>query len=270
MEAKLLKELTRCLDKGQEVALVTVTVAAGSKPRDVGSMMIVDSGGHLIAGTIGGGKVEETAKKDAALCLKNKESKTVKYELTLSDSERSLGMACGGYMEMFIKTFGKRDNLIIFGGGHIGLELSHLAKTLGYRVTIVDQRPEYCSEERFPGVDERILLVADQPPVLEIDSHTSIVIVTHGHLYDMEALRLVVNSDARYMGMIGSRTKIRHCFAELKEEGISETNLQRVFAPIGLDIGGETPEEIAVAILGEVQAVKYGRSGSFLKLTHSY
>ncbi|HAS72918.1 MAG TPA: XshC-Cox1-family protein, partial [Clostridiales bacterium UBA8960] len=245
-----------------------VTEAAGSRPRDVGSMMIVDSGGHLIAGTIGGGKVEETAKQDAANCLRNKESKTFKYELTLKESEHSLGMACGGLVEVFVKTFEKRENLIIFGGGHIGLELSRFAKALGYRIIVVDQRPEYCSRSRFPVADELLLLDPENPPVLGIDADTSVVIVTHGHLYDMEALRLVIMSDARYIGMIGSRNKIRHCFAELIKEGISEERLNKVFAPIGLDVGGETPEEIALAILAEVQAVKYGRTGSFLKETH--
>lgn len=268
MEAKLLKELTDCLEKGQEVALVTVTEAAGSRPRDVGSMMIVDKGGHLIAGTIGGGKVEETAKRDAAECIKNRASQNFKYELTLKDTEHSLGMACGGLVEVFIKTFEKRDALIIFGGGHIGLELSRFAKALGYRVVIVDQRPEYCSKERFPDADALHLLDPSNPPTLYIDADTSVVIVTHGHLYDMEALRLVIASEARYIGMIGSRNKIRHCFAELVGEGISEERLAKVYAPIGLDVGGETPEEIALAVLAEVQAVKYGRSGRFLKETH--
>lgn len=268
MEAKLLKELADCLDKGLEVALVTVTEAAGSRPRDVGSMMIVDKGGHLIAGTIGGGKVEETAKHDAAACIRNKTSKNFKYELTLKESEHSLGMACGGVVEVFVKTFEKRDALIIFGGGHIGLELSRFAKALGYRVIIVDQRPEYCSRERFPDADELHLLDPSNPPALNIDKDASIVIVTHGHLYDMEALRLVIMSDARYIGMIGSKNKIRHCFGELMKEGIPEERLQKVFAPIGLDVGGETPEEIALAVLAEVQAVKYGRSGRFLKETH--
>lgn len=268
MEAKLLKELTDCLEKGHEVALVTVTAAAGSRPRDVGSMMIVDKGGHLIAGTIGGGKVEETAKRDAAECIKKRASENFKYELTLKDTEHSLGMACGGLVEVFIKTFEKRDALFIFGGGHIGLELSRFAKALGYRVVIVDQRPEYCSKERFPDADELHLLDPSNPPMLNIDADSSVVIVTHGHLYDMEALRLVISSEARYIGMIGSRNKIRHCFAELVGEGISEERLAQVYAPIGLDVGGETPEEIALAVLAEVQAVKYGRSGRFLKETH--
>lgn len=264
MEAELLKKLTECIEQGLPVALVTVTVADGSSPRDVGSMMVVNAAGQLIAGTIGGGKVEEAAKKDAAECLRNNQSQSFQYELTLKQTSHSLGMACGGKVEVFVKTFGKRDALIIFGGGHIGQKLSGFAKTLGYHITVVDKRPEFCSVERFPEVDQRILLDETTPFEISIDGQTNVVIVTHGHLYDMEALKLVVHSDARYIGMIGSHNKIRHCFAELMKEGITEERLKRVYAPIGLDIGGDTPEEIALAILAEIQAVKYGKSGNFL------
>lgn len=265
MEAKLMKQLAELLEKGVDVALVTVTSADGSSPRDIGSMMLVDVEGNLLAGTIGGGKVEETAKGDAALCLKDGIAKRLYYELTLKDTEASLGMACGGAVEVFVKPFIKSDQLIIFGGGHIGLVLSGFAKTLGYRVTVVDQREDYASETRFPDVDTRLIMQPDEPVNLNIDEDTSIVIVTHGHAYDMEALEQVANSDARYIGMIGSKNKIRHCFSELMKKGISEETLNKVHAPIGLDIGGETPEEIALAILAEIQAVKYARSGGSLR-----
>lgn len=264
MEEKVLKKLTDCLSAGVEVALVTVTRALGSSPRDVGSMMLVDKNGQLIEGTIGGGKIEETAKADAAICIKDNSSKSFQYELTLKDSEHSLGMACGGAMEVFVKTFAVKDRLVVFGGGHIGLELSKVAPMLGYHLTIVDHRPEYCSKERFPGADQLVHWEVGIKPELILDQNTSVVIVTHGHLYDMESLREVIHSNVRYIGMIGSKNKIKHCYGELIKEGIAEEKLKAVYAPIGLDIGGETPEEIAVAIMAEVQAVKYGRSGGFL------
>jgi xanthine dehydrogenase accessory factor len=264
MEAQLMKKMLKYIDQGEAVALVTVTSKLGSSPRDTGSMMLVGSGGKLIDGTIGGGKVEEQAKIDAAECIRKNESSAFKYELTLKDTEHSLGMACGGAVEVFVKVFSKQDRLVVFGGGHIALELSAFAKALNYRVTIIDHRPEYISDERFPDVERKMSMDAFIDEPFDMDPNTSVVIVTHGHSFDLEALRMVIGSPARYIGMIGSRSKIGFCFKELQNEGVSEDLLATVYAPIGIDIGGETPPEIALAILSEIQAVKYNRSGGFL------
>lgn len=266
MEALLMKTLTAYMDKDIPVALVTVTSKTGSGPRDSGSMMLVDQEGQLLAGTIGGGKVEEQAKTDAITCIKTQVSSAFHYELTLKKTDHALGMACGGTVDVFIKVFAQRDLLVIFGGGHIGLDLCHFAKVLNYHVTIIDHRPDYVSEERFPLADQRMLMSAYLASPLGLDDKTSVVIVTHGHAYDMEALRSVCESPARYIGMIGSKNKIQYCFKTLTEEGVAPEALKRVHAPIGLNIGGETPAEIALAILAEMQAVKYQKSGEFLKL----
>lgn len=268
MDAMLIKKLNELLGQHQEVALVTVTTKAGSGPRDSGSMMIVDAEGKLLYGTIGGGGVEEKAKSDAKLCIQNNVSKTCHYELTLKDTEASLHMACGGVMDVFIKVFKTEDQLIIFGGGHIGLDLSYFAKRLGYYVTVIDQRPDYANKERFPHVDA--VLSGEFSEVMKhvtINAKTSVVIVTHGHVHDMDALRVVLNSEARYIGAIGSKTKIRHCFKELIDEGFDESKLALVYAPIGLKIGGSTPPEIALSILSEIQAVKYQKDMPFMKNT---
>lgn len=264
MEAQLMKTMMKHIDRGESVALVTVTSKLGSGPRDTGSMMLVGSSGELIDGTIGGGKVEEQAKQDAAECIRRNESSAFKYELTLKETEHSLGMACGGAVDIFVKVFSRQDSLVVFGGGHIALELSAFAKTLNYRVTIVDHRPEYISDERYPNVERKLSMDEFMAEPFEMDSQTSVVIVTHGHSYDMEALKMVIDTPARYIGMIGSRSKISFCFNQLQEEGISEELLKTVHAPIGIDIGGETPPEIALAIMGEIQAVKYNRTGGFL------
>lgn len=264
MEAQLMKKMLKYIDKGEAIALVTVTSKLGSSPRDTGSMMLVGMGGDLIDGTIGGGKVEEQAKVDAAECIRKNESSAFKYELTLKDTEHSLGMACGGAVEIFVKVFSEQDKLVVFGGGHIALELCAFAKALNFRVTVIDHRPEFISDERFPDVERKILMDDFISKPFEMDSKTSVVIVTHGHSYDLEALKMVINSSARYIGMIGSTNKINFCFTQLQNEGISEDLLATVHAPIGIDIGGETPSEIALAIMSEVQAVKYNRSGGFL------
>jgi xanthine dehydrogenase accessory factor len=266
MDALLIKELSGYIQAQREVALVTVINKSGSGPRDSGSMMIVDNQGNLLAGTIGGGGIEEKAKKDAADCIQKNVSKACHYELTLKDTEASLHMACGGVVDVFIKVFKNSDQLIIFGAGHIGMELSYMGKRLGYHITMVDQRPEYANHERYPHAD--CVLSGDMPScaeALNIDSQTSIIIVTHGHVHDMAALREVVNSNARYIGMIGSKNKIRHCFKELEAEGIDRKNLDKIYAPIGLKIGGDTPAEIALSILSEVQAVKFDKKMPFMK-----
>lgn len=265
METQLMKNVVDLVERGIPVALVTVTSKLGSSPRDMGSMMIVNAHGELLAGTIGGGKVEEQAKQDAAACIKNNQSQPFKYELTLKDTEHSLGMACGGEVEIFVKVFSVEDEIVIFGGGHIGLDLAKMATQLNFKVSVVDNRSEYIEEARFPMAARRVLFEDFEKAPFEINQKTSIVIVTHGHSYDLEALKTVIHSDARFIGMIGSRNKINFCFKELMKDGIDESLLKKVHAPIGLDIGGQTPPEIALAILAEIQAVKYNRTGGFLK-----
>jgi xanthine dehydrogenase accessory factor len=265
MEVKLMERLTELIKENTPVALVTVIDKTGSGPRDTGSMMLVDQSGSLLHGTIGGGKVEEQAKEDAKKAIAMGLSSLYHYELTLQSGEHSLGMACGGTVDVFIKTFVVREELLIFGGGHIGLILEQFARMLNYRVTVVDHRPDYVSKERFPLAEGRFLMNQFDSMDSTINENTSIVIITHGHAYDMEALKLVASSPARYIGMIGSKNKITHCLSVLESEGVKKEHLLRVHAPIGLDIGGETPEEIALAILAEIQAVKYNRPGGFLK-----
>jgi xanthine dehydrogenase accessory factor len=266
MDALLVKHLNDLINQRVEVALVTVTNKAGSGPRGQGSMMLVDRNGNLLHGTIGGGGVEERAKKDAALSIKNNESKAYHYELTLKDTESSLHMACGGVVDVFIKVFKNVDQLIIVGGGHIGLELCNFANALGFHTVVVDNRPDYANQERFPEANQIFSGdMVDHLKNMPIGQDTSIVIITHGHVHDLDALRAVVHSDARYVGVIGSKNKIKFCFTELMKEGISKDLLTSVHAPIGLDIGGETPAEIALAILAEIQAVKYGKTVPFMK-----
>ncbi|GAU77098.1 XdhC family protein [Fusibacter sp. 3D3] len=266
MESAVIKRLLNAIDHREAVALVTVTHKVGSGPRDKGSMMLVDHKGTLLAGTIGGGGVEESAKQDAMACLKNQTSSAFSYELTLKETENALGMACGGAVTVFIKVFSVGKSLIIFGAGHIGMVLSKMAKLLEYHVTIVDERDEYANVARFESADvilsgEMQTLLAD----LEIVPSTSVVIVTHGHTHDLEVLRGVLNHNAGYIGMIGSKSKVNYCFQTLRAEGVSEEKLSAVHAPIGLDIGGETPSEIALSIMAEIQAIQFGKQGPFMK-----
>ena len=266
MDTQVIKTLHELIEKREAVALVTLTGKVGSGPRDSGSMMLVDAKGKLICGTIGGGGVEEKAKADAMACIEKGESSSFSYELTLKDTEKSLGMACGGMVDIFIKVFAPEKSLVVFGCGHIGEVLCKMGKLIGYHITVVDHRSEYANSQRFPDADE--ILTGELKTLLEqvkISEDSSVVIVTHGHVYDLEVLRTALKSSARYIGMIGSRNKVSYCFNELKKEGVSESELDRVYAPIGLDIGGDSPSEIALSILAEISAVRYLKEAPFLK-----
>lgn len=264
METLLLKKLTQLLDEQKSVALVTIVKSEGSSPRGVGAMMIVDSEGNLIDGTIGGGAVEEKAKRQAAECIRRGISKTVAYDL---NKDSSLSMICGGKVEVFIQVFCRQDKLIIVGAGHIAERLYRMAKILGYIVVILDDRKDMVTKERFPEADELLSGdISDNLKAVSIDENTNIVIVTHGHKYDTMALEAVINSSARYIGMIGSVNKVKTCFEILKQKGVTDEALARVYAPIGLDLGGETPEEISLAIMAEIQAAKYGKQVPSMKI----
>ena len=250
----------------EKIAVVTIVGTKGSSPRGVGSMMVVDINGKLLGGSIGGGQLEEKCKEKARYCIKKGVSQLASYSLDNdADGENGLDMICGGEADIFIHVLSKQKKLMIIGGGHIGLALYKFALIVGFRVTVIDEREEFANTARFPSAK---VLYGDVTTILkdyDIDIDTSVVIVSHGHKNDEAALGCVVKKDAGYIGMIGSAEKNAKCFSHLKEAGITQRQLNKVHAPIGLDIGGEKPEEIALAIMAEIQAVRYGRNGGFLR-----
>lgn len=266
MDVKIMKKLLELVEKNIPVALVTVTAKTGSGPRGAGSMMLVDKKGNLITGTVGGGSVEEQAKKDAMSCLGGGISKSFTYELNLSEHENSLQMVCGGVVEVFIKAFPGNKRLIIAGAGHVGRALGTLAGTLGYSVEILDSRPEYANRERFPDVSRvEAGSINELLRNTSLDNETYVVIATHGHVHDIDALEAVIGRKAGYVGMIGSRSKVKYCLDDMRDRGFTEEEIKAVHAPIGLDIGGDTPEEIALSIMAEIQAVRNGKKAGFMK-----
>ncbi len=262
MKKHLMTVLAENIEENKEVALVLVTKAEGSTPRGPGSMMVVNEEGAILGGTIGGGAGEQQAKEDAIKCLKRGISRAFVYNF---NQKGKLAMACGGNIEIFIQVFKSLGKLAIVGAGHIGAALYQQAKMLGYQVVVLDNRESVATPVRFPEADE--LLVGNMVELLQdypLDSNTSVVVVTHGHEFDQQVLEVVIKKPLRYLGMIGSSHKIQLCFANMKQKGFSQEELEKVHAPIGLDIGGERPEEIALAIMAEIQAVKYDRQGGFL------
>jgi xanthine dehydrogenase accessory factor len=250
--------LNAALQRGEEVALVTIVAATGSTPQRVGAKMLVHADGRTV-GTIGGGCYENDAFWKAREAIKARRPLNVKYELSDDFAEES-GLICGGQMEVFIEPVEPAPDVYIFGAGHVGYHLARMAHDTGFHVRIIDDREKFASSERFAeGVE---VIVEDIPAWLQANQlppTAYAVIVTRGHRHDLDALRALVPSMLRYVGLIGSRAKVRRIYDALREEGASAEALSRVHAPIGLDIGAITPQEIAVSILAEMIAVKHGK-----------
>ena len=261
-------------DSGIPFALVTVTEASDSTPREIGSNMLVETGGTIV-GTIGGGPVERMALDRASEMLKNGETaglceysldsmkREEKREAIISPGKKiDTGAICGGRMSVFIQCFFPPANLLIAGGGHIALCLHNIASEMDMAITIVDNRKEYASKERFPKGSIICGDYADIFSNVPLVSPTYIVILTHGHVFDQDVLDAVAGRDwenIRYVGMIGSRRKVGTIIRRSKDKGNDARKLGRVHSPIGLDIGAATPQEIAVAIMAEIIGIKHGK-----------
>ncbi len=254
---ELLKALSDRLAAGQAAALATVTGSTGSAPRELGAKMLVFPDGTIM-GTIGGGRLEAQVIEDAVRALKDGTSLSKSYEL----EPKALGMYCGGKVEVFIDVLAETLKLVILGGGHVGEKLGALAAFMGVPHWVVDDRAEYASAKRFPNARQAIV---GQPSTalgsLNIDANTAIAIVTRCHGFDLRCLVSALPTKAFYIGMIGSRAKTKRLFDACESKGLSPAEDPRVHAPIGLDLGGRTPEAIALSIMAEIMRLRHGASG---------
>lgn len=243
----------------QPACVLTVVEVRGSTPREAGTKMLLRADGSTV-GTIGGGALEATALAEAKEALARGASRLATYSL-LGQGEQDLGV-CGGEVRVFIEVLRPKNTLLIAGAGHVAQQLAEMAHLLGFRTVVVDPRPEVACRERFPHADE--LVVAPFEQLLEkvsITPQTYVVIVTQGHQYDDLVLRQVVSTPAAYIGMIGSRKKVRTVFEHLLREGVPKERLAQVYAPVGLRTGGQTPAEIALSIMAEITLVQHGGTG---------
>jgi len=243
-------ELSR---QGVPFVLATITDVSGSSPRGVGAKMLVFADGGIVE-TIGGGVLEKQAIEDALSCLRSGVSRSERYELK-ETGERALGSLCGGQATVFFDVHTPDRRLVIVGAGHVGQKLSTLGKLLDYQVVVLDPRADMATTTRFPDADQVVHGdPASTAELVPIDATTHVVIVTHGHSTDAAALRSVLGSGAASVGMIGSARKVGKIFEQLRDEGADAEQLDRVHAPIGLDIGAETPAELALSIMAEIVA----------------
>ena len=249
------EEIVRLRREGRRGALATIVNVRGSIPSFETAKMLVRDDGSIL-GTIGGGCVEAEVWQAAREVMQEEKPRSLTFHLN-QNPRYDTGLVCGGTLEVFVEPVLAPASLYIFGAGHVGLNLYRIAQNTGFEVTIIDDRESYASRERFP--DARAIITEDYDKAMaqiEPNESSYIVIVTRGHRDDMRVLRWAVRTSARYIGMIGSKRKIIAIFDALVEEGIREQSFERVHAPVGLDIGAVTPEEIAVAVTAELIAVR--------------
>jgi xanthine dehydrogenase accessory factor len=241
--------------QGRRGAVATITNVRGSIPSFQTAKMLVRDDGS-IAGTIGGGCVEAEVWQAAREVMEEEKTRTLTFNLN-NNPKYDTGLVCGGTLDVFIEPVLPPALLYIFGAGHVAYNLYNVASIAGFDVVVVDDREAYANRERFPDARE---VIADdfEAATARLDPPESshIVIVTRGHRDDMRILRWAVNTRARYLGMIGSRRKTVSIYKELEKEGIPAEKFANVHAPVGLEIGAVTPEEIAVAIVAEMIAVR--------------
>jgi xanthine dehydrogenase accessory factor len=242
---------------GERAALVTVVATEGSTPQKAGARMLVFADGRIF-GTIGGGCLEAEMTWRAREAIEGGRPKLVGYDLTPEQAGED-GLVCGGRMQVFIEPIEGVPVLCLFGAGHVAQPLARMAKACGFRVELADDRVKFANAERFPEAD---LIVVDgfaaAAERMSLGPRSYAVVVTRGHKGDADALQAVLGRNSRYVGLLGSRPKVVHIFTALEERGVSRESLARVHAPLGLEIGAQTPDEIAVSILAEMIAIRRG------------
>jgi xanthine dehydrogenase accessory factor len=249
----LYEEIVRLRQAGHRGAVATIVNVRGSIPSFKTAKMLVRDDGSIV-GTIGGGCVEAEVWQAAREVMESEKPRTLTFDLN-QDPKYDTGLVCGGTLEIFVEPILPPADLYIFGAGHVAASLYQVAHIAGFDVTVIDDRETYANRERFPEAHQVIAEDFDKAMAQVTPNESSyIVIVTRGHHDDMRMLRWAVQTPARYIGMIGSKRKTITIFKELQKEGLPAPLFDRVKAPIGLDIGAITPEEIAVSITAELIA----------------
>jgi xanthine dehydrogenase accessory factor len=249
---------------GTTCALCTIIRSSGSTPRHESSKMLVFADGRFV-GTIGGGEMESRVIEAARDIARSGEARIMEYNLV--DPKQGDPGVCGGTVEIFIEPINPPPALLIIGAGHVGRATAHLAKWLGFRVIVADDRSDLASPEWIPDADQYAAgSLIDNLPQIKINSRTYIVSLTRGVNIDVELLPRLLETDAAYIGVIGSRRRWTTALKELRAKGVSEEKLARVHSPIGLELNAETPEEIAVSIMAEVIMRRNQGSGQSMKL----
>jgi xanthine dehydrogenase accessory factor len=246
------RALDEAVAAGELVTLCTVIGVDGSAPRHAGARMLVWPDGRIL-GTVGGGTFEHRVIAAAQEAMRDGLPRRFTVHLT-----RDLGMCCGGAMDVYLEPLAPTERLYIFGAGHVARPTARLAAELGFAVTVIDEREEFATAERFPDATLHVGDPRRFARALPVDARTWVLLVTHEHQLDQDLLELLLPSPLAWLGLIGSRNKLARFFLRLKAAGVDEALFAKVSGPVGLDLGAETPEEIAVSIAAELVRTRRG------------
>ncbi len=261
-------EIVRLRRLGQKAALATIVQVRGSIPSYESAKLLVREDGSMI-GTVGGGCVEAEVWTAAREVMETEKPRHLSFNLG-QDAAYDNGLICGGQLDIFVEPVIPPLRAFIFGAGHISKSLSKVAALAGFATTIIDDRDTFANRERFPEADE--VFAGEYEDVfakLPINETSYLIIVTRGHRDDMRVLRMAVGTAARYIAMIGSKRKVIGVVKELEEQGIARERLERIHAPMGLEIGAISPEEIAVSVAAEMIAVRRNADSDWRALSKS-
>jgi len=252
-DVEILKEATRLLEGGKRVALCTVIEKKGSGPRDIGGKMVVSEEGETF-GTIGGGNLERALINESLKALREGKPKKAVFSLRKGGGGEAVetGLICGGELTMFIDVIEPKHRLILIGAGHVAWSLAKLADIVGFSLAVVDDNEKLANRERFPMAEVITGNFNEILDKLEVGPRDFVVIVHGEPEHDYLALEKIIKRRPAYIGLLGSKAKAATLVKRLKEAGISDEDFKPLHAPLGLDIGAQTPEEIAVSILAEI------------------
>jgi xanthine dehydrogenase accessory factor len=250
----IFEEIVRMRRAGQRGALATIVHTNGSIPSYESSRMLVRDDGTIV-GTVGGGCVEAEVWAAAKEVIDLEQSRKMSFNLN-NDAAYDSGLICGGTLEIFVEPILPQPMIYLFGGGHVSTAVALVAHQAGFSIAIVDDRESFANKERFPRASEIYTTYEDAFDKIRPNSSSYLVIVTRGHKDDMRILAWAVGTEAKYIGMIGSKRKVISVYKALEKEGFSPESFDRVHAPVGLEIGALTPEEIAVSIVAELISIR--------------
>jgi xanthine dehydrogenase accessory factor len=255
-------EIVRLRRSGQKCALATIVQVNGSIPSYESAKMLVRADGSIF-GTVGGGCVEAEVWNAAREVMDSEHPRHLNFSLG-QDAAYDNGLICGGQLNIFVEPILPQPRAYIFGAGHVSKSLSKVAAMAGFATVIVDDRASFANRERFPEADD--VIAGDYEtifPTLELNGSSYVIIVTRGHRDDMRVLRWAIEQPARYVSMIGSRRKVLGVMKEIRKEGVPAEAFDRLHAPMGLEIGAISPEEIAVSVVAEMIAVRRKPEGAW-------
>jgi xanthine dehydrogenase accessory factor len=261
-------EIVRLRRLGQKCAVATIVQVNGSIPSYESAKMLVREDGSML-GTVGGGCVEAEVWTAAREVIDTDKPRHLNFSLG-EDAAYDNGLICGGQLNIFVEPVTPQPRAFIFGGGHVSKSLSKVANLAGFATVIIDDREAFANKERFPEADEVYAEEYESVfPKLTITSTSYLIIVTRGHRDDMRVLRWAVETPAKYIAMIGSKRKTIAVVKELEREGLPRHLFEKIFAPMGLEIGAETPEEIAISVVGEMIAMRRSPDADWRSLSKS-